>query len=304
MKFQRRERILAAATGGLVLLVAVWLLFLAGDSRSAAALVTDRDRLAAEVEKKQKELDLAGRDAKRLAGWQRRSLPAETATARSLYQNWLRGLAARVGFRQLTIESKEVEARRSMFTRLSFILHGRASLSDLTEFLYAFYSAGHLHQIRQLDVKPVERSGALDVNLTVEALALPGADSKDRLSPEPGRGLRLAKPADYRQAIVARNLFAAYSPAPAVAVEKGVDVAEYAFVTAFTESDGARQIWLQDRIKGKTWKLGEGDDFQVGRLHGKVRSIGPSNEVIVDFDGHHRRLRGGENLRGGVEVQE
>ena len=53
-----------------------------------------------------------------------------------------------------------------------------------------------------MDIKPVEKSGTLDVNMTVEALSLPGADRKDQLSHEPGNGLRLAKLDDYREAIV------------------------------------------------------------------------------------------------------
>lgn len=86
--------------------------------------------------------------------------------------------------------------------------------------------------------------------------------------------------------------------------EKQVDRAQYAFVTGFTEVDGLRQVWIQDRIASKTWTLNEGADFQIGRFRGTVRTIAPSREVIVDFDGHRRRFRDGENLRGGVAVDQ
>lgn len=310
MTWQRREKILASIAGGLLVVAAGWFLLLSGDSRSAAQLRSERTRLEAEVTGKQNLLEDAARDAKRLAAWQRRALPSDRVVARSLYQNWLRGLANRVHFRQLNIESKEVESRRNMFTRVSFSLNGHVGLADLTQFLYEFYTAGHLHQIRQMDIKPLEGSRELDVNLTVEALSLPDADRQGQLSKEPGDGLRLAKLDDYREPIVKRNLFAPYSPPkPARAVvaedrEKLVDLAQYTFVTGFTEVDGFRQVWIQDRIAGKTWKLNEGADFQIGRFRGTVRTIAPSREVILDFDGHRRRFRDGENLRGGVEVDE
>lgn len=300
MKLKRREMILAWFAGGLIVMAAGWFLLLGGDSRSLGKLRAERDRLAAEVDGKQKLLEAAGRDGKRLAQWQQRSLPSDPGIARSLYQSWLRGLANRVNFRQLNIESKEVESRRNMFMRESFSLHGHAALPGLIQFLYEFYSAGHLHQIRQMDFKPLENSAELDVNLSIEALSLPGADGSDKLSEEPGHGLRLAKLDEYLEPIAKRNLFAAFKPAR---VETTMDVTGFAFVTGFTEVSGVRQVWIQDRITGKTWQLREGEGFQVGQLQGTVRTIAPTHEVIVDFDGHRRRLRDGENLRGGVEVQ-
>jgi hypothetical protein len=304
MKMQRREKILAYTVGGLLVVVAGWFLLLGGDSRTDAQLMTERDRLAGEVETKDNLMNAAARDRKQLAEWNRRALPSDKAVARSLYQNWLRGLANRVHFRQLNIESKEVESRRDMFTRMSFSVRGHVALADLTRFLYEFYAAGYLHQIRQMDMKPVEHSGDLDVSLTVEALSLPNADCKEQLSKEPGRGLRLAKFDNYRDPIVKRNLFAPYTPPPSVAdkPEASVDMAEHTFVTGFTEVDGFQQVWIQDRMAGKVWKLHEGEDFTIGQLHGTVRKITPTREVTLDFDGHRRRLREGENLRGGVEI--
>ena len=172
-----------------------------------------------------------------------------------------------------------------------------------SNFSYGFYSAGHLHQIRHMDVKPVENSGDLDLNLTIEALSLPKADRKDRLSQKPGRDLRLAKLDDYRGPIVKRDLFSPGLGRRGRSHREGtLDLAEYTYVTALVEAGGVQQVWLHDRLANKTWKLGEGDEFSVGQLAGTVRKINRSNEVIVDFDGHRRRLSYGQNLREGVEV--
>ena len=300
MKLQRREKILAYSTGGLVLAVIGWFLLLGGDSRPIAKLREERDRLAGEVESKQKLMTAAARDAKQLADWRHRSLPSDPAIARSLYQNWLRGLANRDNFHQLNLESKEIEVRHGVLARISCSIHAHVELGDLAQFLYEFYCAGHLHQIRQMDLRPVENGRELDVNLSIEAMSLPGADSKDQLCKEPGHVLRLAKLADYRQPIAKRNLFVPFRP---VAVAAGtVDAAEFAFVTAFVEAGGVRQVWIQDRMAGKTWQLREGEAFQVGSFHGTVRSLNAPNEVVVELDGHRRRLRDGDNLRGGADV--
>jgi len=312
MKMQRREKLLVYATGGLLAAMAGWYLLFGGDSRTDVQFEIERTRLVGEVEAKQDMVLADQRDAKRLKEWRRSALPPDRVDARRLYQNWLRGLANRFHFRQLSIESKEVESRRDMFTRMSFSVRGHVTLADLTQFLYDFYTAGHLHQIRQLDMKPVEHSSELDVSLTVEAMSLPNADQKDQLSKEPGRGLRLAKLDNYRGPIVKRNLFAPYTPpppvGPRVAEKKNdkrdppVDTAQFAFVTGFTEVDGLRQVWIQDRMAGKVWKLKEGEKFKIGQLRGTVRKIASTREVTLDFDGHRRRLGKGENLRGGVEV--
>jgi hypothetical protein len=303
MKLQRREKILAAATGGMLVLLVFWFLFMMGDSRSSARLHADLVRLASDIQNKEKMLAAAATDAKQLDQWRRRSLPSDVTIARSLYQNWLRSAANRADFRRMNIDSKEGEARREVFTRLSFTLHGHIRLSGLVEFLYEFYSAGHLQQIRQLDIKPLQNSrDLLDVNMTIEALSLPGADSKDHLSKEPGKGLRLAKLAEYRDPILERNLFAPFVPPTTVRRDDTVDIAQFTFVTAFVEVDGARQVWLQDRVAGKTIKLASGETFQVAGVPGTVQAILPNETAIVDFDGRRRRLALSDNLRGGVEL--
>jgi hypothetical protein len=146
--------------------------------------------------------------------------------------------------------------------------------------------------------------------VTIEALSLPNADRKDQLSAEKGTGLRLAKVDNYRDPIVKRNLFAPYTP-PAASATAGkksdkskelVDTAQFAFVTGFTDVDGLRQVWIHDRTSGKHWLLKEGEKFKVGQISGTVRKIAASREVTLDFDGHRRRLRDGESLRGGIEV--
>lgn len=301
MKLKRREKILASLAGGMLGVAALGLVFLMGDSRSTDRLLADRDKLLAEIKSKDKTLTAGARDAKRLAEWNRRSLPSNPTVARSLYQTWLRRLASQTSLRSPTIISNEIGGRRDVFSRISFTLRARASLGDLVEFLYEFYSVGYLHQIRKMDIKPMSSFRELDVNLTIEALALPGADTKNQLPKEAGHGLRLTSLAEYRDAIVSRNLFAPPSPSFR---NRTVQAAEYAFITGITQSDGVSQVWLQDRMAGKQWILKEGESFEVGNIAGKVQAITTEGDVMVEYDGHRRRLRDGDNLYGGAGAQD
>jgi len=312
MKLQQREKILAGLAMGLVGLAGLWFLFFAGDNRSFDQLIADQTKLAVEIENKQKLLQAANQDAKRLAQWQRRALPPDPVLARSLYQNWIRSLAARSNLRGTTLASNDAGTRRDHFTRISFKLRGRANLGDLVDFLYEFYSVGYLHQIRSMDIKPVLGSHELEVSLTIEALSLPLAESKDKLPEkfpkEAGQGLRLAKRSDYRAPIVDRNLFEVYTrptpQAPTARREQTIDPGDYAFVTGFTEVDGTVKVWIKDRTGDKLLILASGESFTVGRTSGKIETIQPEGEVIVEFDGRRRRLRNGDNLHSGVEIQD
>ena len=172
IQLNKREKILAAVAGVVVLLLAGYLLLGVGGP-SLGRLRADRDRLADETQKKRARIAAARRATADLAEWNRRSLPADPANARSLYQNWLRELADQAGLHQLSIESSEGQSQRNVYKFFSFTVRGRAGLGSLTQFLYEFYSVGHLHQIRRLDIKSIEGASDLDVTMTVEALSRP-----------------------------------------------------------------------------------------------------------------------------------
>jgi hypothetical protein len=227
----------------------------------------------------------------------RRAVPAE----QDIYTDWLRNLATKFITKPFTLAPTQPDLHKGIYTRFSFALNGHASLANLTEFLYQFYAAGHLHQITRMVVKPVPNSPDLEVSLTVDALSLPGVDRKE-LSKAEGHGLQQGKKlADYTQPITKRNLFAPFVPRD----KKSLDVAQYTFVTGVTEVDEKKLVWIQNRMGGRLLKLGESEKFEIGDIRGTVQTIDPAkDEVVLEFDGHRRRLRSGDNLRGGVEVKE
>ncbi len=316
MNLNKRERILAAVTGALFLLIVGKFLFSAV-SGSLNTLHARRDALVAEVEKKKARVARGRRATARMSDWRRRSLPVDREMARSLYQNWLLGLVDKVKLDHARVESGEARSRRDIYWRLSFTIRGRGSLEQLTELLWEFYSAGHLQKIRGLSIKPIDDSSKLDLSLSIEALSLPGADSQDKLSAEQPAEPLPGTLAAYRESIVDRNLFGSYVPPPPPPPPvrpkppapppppppPGFDHTKYAVVTAILAAGGRHQVWIKMRTTDQQFELFQGDTFKVGSVECKVVRIGPK-EVEIEVDGSRRRVRVGGNLRDGVEVPE
>ena len=322
---QKREKILAAITGLLLLaLIVVYLFSGSGPADSLGELRQRRDDLQSEVTRKQAEADrLARKDyPMQLAAFEKRSLPANLDQADSLYQKWLRRLVFdRAKFPNATVDPKEVRSRTGSYRKLPFSVQGQATLSQLTDFLYGFYSANLLHKITLINANPVGDSQLLNLTIVIEALSLPNAQSVDKLSTEPAARLALAGLEDYRQAIVRRRmeqdrfvelggLFASYVPYRPPPPDRPppsnddrppepprFDEAKYTIVTATPAVDGRPEVWLIIRPTGKTLMLHEGDPFEVGPLKGtivKIESI--QRYVIVEVDGKQHTLKLGDSL--------
>lgn len=88
-------------------------------------------------------------------------------------------------------------------------------------------------------------------------------------------------------------------PSPKAHFEDG----QFAFVTAITEVNGRRQLWLNDRTTGETSRLYEGDAVKVKRLQGIVSRIGLKEVEVTSVD-ERRRYELGENLAQGEKVSQ
>nr|NIL98747.1 hypothetical protein [Planctomycetales bacterium] len=99
--------------------------------------------------------------------------------ARSLYQAWLLELVNHVGLVGPSIDSSEPVATKSGYHLLSFSVRGNGTLEQLTKFLFEFYNAVHLHQISSLNITPKASIDELELFISIDALAVPGAADKD-----------------------------------------------------------------------------------------------------------------------------
>ncbi len=266
-------------------------------------------QLAAQVAQKERQWNELKKAEETLRVAREQSLPADPAVARRLYENWLLQSAQAAGFDGVKIESGEVRRERDLFYRFPVVVRGQATLEKLTAFLHAFYARNYLHRIQQISITPGKDGKSMDLMLSVDAVVLDDAASKDALPEgEPARR-ELPPLKDYVSVIAGRNLFAAYQPPPPPRPPRppepsrpsppppppALDPSRFAYVNAIVEVNGKREVWLYSRTEGKTLRLNENDPFAIGVVKGRVVRIGV-RDVEIEVDGEPRKLSLGDCL--------
>jgi hypothetical protein len=311
MGLTRREAVFAAITGILLAILAGRSLFseLFGTGRQLRQL---RANVQQQVERLEKRLARTKNLQAQLADFGKRSLPANSARARSLYGNWILERAKASGWQNTFLEIGDARAG-GFYQSLRFTLKGEATWEGLARFLYSFYSTPFLHKIRMLSIQPKERSSLLEVNLSVEALSLNDALQQDTLPQLAARSLPAGDVKVYAQALSQRNLFAAYSPPPPSPPRPPIaisppsspplpppfDASRFAYLTAIVGSPDRLEAWIHSRTEGKTYVLREGDVFQIGLLRGKLARL-ELRSAEIEAEGRRWRVGIGESLRSQV----
>ncbi|MCR4412266.1 MAG: hypothetical protein NUV77_07555 [Thermoguttaceae bacterium] len=293
MTLQKREKVLAIVVGVLLVVVAGRMVLRVVLS-PLATRQAEVQALEAKAAKKKEQVEAALVAQTKLAEYRRRALPSDPQIARTAYQNWLLELADKVKLKRRKVDSSDGRELKGIYTNLPFTVRGEGTLEQLTQFLYEFYSAGHLHRIRRLSVKPIEKSSDLELTIVVEALSLPDADRRDQLASIPGQRLSRPDLGAYRKTIVERNLFAAYRPAPPAAPPErrveppksdAFDPSKYAYVTAIVSGlDGQPRVWIKSRSNDENLRLRQGERFEIGPMKGTIARIG-DRHVEIQLDG-------------------
>ncbi|MBN2023078.1 MAG: hypothetical protein JW809_09825 [Pirellulales bacterium] len=306
MALSKREKRLAFAAGALTAMVVVPLLFtgLLGPSSAERAQC---DQLAEKVADQEERIARATKAQKKLGEWNRRSLPRDPQTARSLYQNWLLEQVTAVKFREPKVEAADRRPLGQTYDRLPFTVHGRGTLEQVTELLYRFYSAGHLHKIQRLTLTPRANTEELQVFLSIEALCLPQADRVDRLTEQPGARLAESSVEPYLASIAERKLFTAYQPPPPprppdppppppAPPKPGFNHAGFLTLTGTGKVDGRPQAWLLMRTSGETAKVYAGEEFQFKEARGRVASV-QDRSAELEVNGRRYLFQLGQTLK-------
>lgn len=202
----KRERFLAIAVG--VLMATVGGVVAA---RTVLGWFASRDeqilQLDGQLQNKQMEIDRAARLRKRLAEYEERSLPWNDELAPALYAAWLTEQIEKSGLEGVNINPTSVRPKGDAFKAFAFSVTARGDVSQLTSFLHHFYSADHLHKVVSLGLSPIAESRHLDMNMTIEALAVSTAAPDKPLSTKSGRLLAHKDKERYLETIVGRNFF-------------------------------------------------------------------------------------------------
>lgn len=321
MALSQRERTLAIATGVLVLPFAAWLVVgaLGGSTKQ---LLAQQANLVNEINDAKK-LIREGHEAQdRLDAWNRESLPQDVEAAGSLYKIWLMQLCEsdeyKARFQNTQVKPMKSQPIGDVGTYLSFNVTGVASLEQLTRWLYGFYSADYLHQIKGLTITPLEESKKLNLVIQIEALALNGATDREG---KPRRDALQELPDDrideklldkYCATIGERAIFSRYTPPPPVRppdpprVEPSrplFDHGKYTRITGITEVDGRPAVWISMMTSGKELRLFEGESFEVGPVQAKILEIQIQDRTIKsEVEGKQYLLALGDNMRDAKEI--
>lgn len=301
----KREKTLVAAVGTAGVL---WFSSQGVTAYRAALERSDEQQLTATQELEDAKLALLKGERARaqLNNWQNRSLPTNAQVAESKYNDWLRTLLKESGLVvQNLSDNKSQGSAGADYTVLTFAVDLQGSLEKLTEFLYKFHAAPHMHRISRATLSPTDTRKNVSVNLTVDALILPGCKRElefadDSAAPEMPRPLE-----EIRKAIVARNIFVPYeanSKEAQVAKDWDEEAAKNVRISGLM---GGGDGWLlavrylkdNDKIK----YVRQGDSFDVGQMSLTVLRLDGRRIVLQCKDGR-REVRLGQTIDQAVRT--
>ena len=258
-----------------------------------AAIQRNRTALRKKIGRRNREFAETKSKLSHLANLQQRSLPADLELARSKYQAWLLKLIEHAQWQTPNIDSSDPVSHRGLYHRLTFMVRGRGSLAQVTQFLHEFYEVGHLHQIRSLTLSPVASVEKLDVAMTIDALVLAGAANEQELSAITSSGL-ISSPLNDYQIIAQRNLFLAGSGA---LLAKGI------VLSAMTsDAVGNEQAWFSVKPSSATRVVGIGESFRIESLTVRLVEL-RDQQAVVEIDGTIKTLSVGQSLAEAAPAQ-
>jgi hypothetical protein len=232
---------------------------------------------------------------KKLNQWVSQSLPTNREVAESLYQDWLRGQLTGAGLEVTELADKSGSNRNPQFGEVSIEARTAGTLAQLADFLYRFYTSPHLHRISSATVTAADGGQKLNVSLTASALILPDARRTDKLAE--GEPQKLAKSMEeFRDGLVERNLFVAYTPkSDGKAGEQKDDVATKTKFdwTDYTEYGWRMKVKVNDSPDAKYYH--EGDEIEIGKLKGKVVQL-DGRRVVIETSKGRVEVRLGQNF--------
>ena len=219
---------------------------------------------------------------------QTRSLPYDIELAISEYRGWLFGLFEEVDLKRTSVDSGQPIRVGKIYDRLTFSVRGSGSLDQVTQFLHAFYSAGHLHKIRSLTFNPTA-TGRIDISLSIEALALVTAESKDALTTETSGQLASSDHDAYR-VISKRDFFSA-------SVGSWLTSTQLSAITK--NADGSFQAWFNVPGDATTLIVDEGESASVAG-HTIDLVTATRDIATLAIDGDNIQIRIGQSLAEAV----
>jgi hypothetical protein len=245
---------------------------------------------------------LRGQNARRqLNKWVSQSLPSNREVAKSLYQDWLRSQLTGAGLEVTGLSDKSANSRNPQYTELATEVRATGTLAQLADFLYRFYTAPHLHRISNATITPEDGGKKLSAALTISALILPDAKRTDKLAEGEAQNLG-GKMEEFRDRLVGRNLFAAYSPkADGQAQAQKDEEAAKTKVTGFLYGLEGWIMSVRTEGSGDIQYFKTGDKIEFGKVKGSVVSV-EDRRAVIETDSGRLEIRLDQNFSQAVPL--
>lgn len=243
----KREQMLAVAIG--VLLVVIGCVYgLMALSSAYSARQTAINKLKQEISDKERRLRFARRATQRLNAYREMSLPEDHELAGSLYQTWFLNHLEKVGMTNVKISTTGGRARSKTQHAHSFTVTANGNLGQLTRLLYQFYSADHLHRLRQCKIEPTKEAKKLNLSFAIDALSIQKADHEETLNAAVANRLAHEELAEYERVIVGRNIFGPPNKPPKItssSSQRGAPNSPLTFTVKASDPDSADVVSYQ-----------------------------------------------------------
>lgn len=175
---KRREKLLALALLGIVVMPWIWQAFRGpvADQESKLRTVTEK------LDKASSEFDIARASVQSMKQFKEQSLSSNSAQGALAYQQWLTDLAEIVAaFKGAEVTPERISpSRDNSYVAVRMRVTGEGTIEQLRTFLYRFHRANVLHRISSMTAEAQNNSSRpnLTIRITTESIALRDAPVK------------------------------------------------------------------------------------------------------------------------------
>jgi hypothetical protein len=355
-----RERMLAMGVLLVVVLAGGLFLF----HRLFLVPLEERDqniaRLEQEVQTKRDHIQEVIAQFPKLERARQLSLPANADLAKREYARYLNELMRDSGFGQGTFSitpPRDVDSKTAptvgnkgpVYKKLTFGVQAHSTLGNLVTMLEKFYETSLLQEIKKITIsRPLtagpqqqQQQNDLDINLTIEALIVTGAEDRPYLKPGVDRRLLLIDTVTAMRGGPAGLALVPWVPGPtgrfgpqvlarsegqyAAIAEKNVFlgpvlgqrledvlVSQFVYLTDITQNERRSEAWLYNRLTESRTRLRSEKGFDSFRvvdekgetvLRGKVVRIDPRDLVFkVDQNENYYSIHVGQTLEEAMKA--
>jgi hypothetical protein len=136
-----------------------------------------------------------------------RSLPSNAQLANTRYRAWLHEWVENADIRDANVTHIRSSRYKDFHDLHKFNVACEATLPQVVDLLYRFYSVDLLHRLQHVKVMPSEGANMLTCSFTIEAISMPEVEKDRPLPTRESHRLAFDSLKDYQDVITGRNFY-------------------------------------------------------------------------------------------------